>query len=48
MGDNLGASDIETVTVQLAGLLLTISVSPLQSGDSPPRKPDRVFIIQGC
>ena len=36
MGDNLGASDIETVTVQLAGLLLTISVSPLQSGDSPP------------
>ena len=36
MGDNLGASDIETVTVQLAGLLLTISVSPLPSGDSPP------------
>ena len=36
MGASSGPSDIETVTVQLAGLFLTISVSPLQSGTSPP------------
>ena len=36
MSDIQLGSDIETVTVQLAGLLLTISVSPLPSGDNHP------------